>query len=188
MYLKAMLLIAAVAVLTAGCGRTPTSMKVNPENVLSKTMGETIILTAEVRDEKGEVMPDQPVAWSSSDDKTVAVVDGKATVLASGETRITASSGALKAEAYLVTSIPAKLKPPAEEVTLKVEETVSIKPDIIDDKGKVLASYPMLYYSHNVKVALVDERGVVTGKAPGECVVQAIYGNLTTEVKVTVVK
>ncbi|MDE2783399.1 MAG: Ig-like domain-containing protein [Gemmatimonadota bacterium] len=72
----------------------PTTVTVNPASVTLTALGETIRLTAEVRDQNGQVMVGAAVAWASSD-ASIATVDtsGLVTAVANGYVAITATSG-----------------------------------------------------------------------------------------------
>ncbi len=100
----------ALIVLAAGCSDDATgptqppdptigSVTVSPgQSSLSPT--QTVQLTAEVRDSAGELMPDEPVTWSS-DRSGVATVDsnGLVTAVGEGSAIITASAGGVNGSA-----------------------------------------------------------------------------------------
>ena len=99
----------AAALLTA-CGGDPTppppppvatSMKISPSSVTFTAIGDTAQLSAEVRDQNGNVMVGAQVNWSSLR-PTVATVDlreGLLTAAGAGTATITARSGSASAEA-----------------------------------------------------------------------------------------
>jgi hypothetical protein len=79
---------------------------VDPETA-DALVGGTQQFTATVYDQHGELLADQSVDWSSSDE-TVATVDGDglATAIAAGTTTITATAGAVNGSAALAVTEP----------------------------------------------------------------------------------
>jgi CubicO group peptidase (beta-lactamase class C family) len=64
--------------------------------------GDTLRLTATVRDAKGQVVADAPVQWSSSAPSVATVAGGLVTVLTQGTTEISATAGGTPAKATVV--------------------------------------------------------------------------------------
>lgn len=105
-----------------------TSITVTPATSSIEVLGGTQQFSAEVQDQNGNTMTGQTVLWSS-DDENVASVDqsGRATALAEGSVRITASIGNVSGSAALsVSSAPC-----TEEVSLGVGE-VQVLPTACD--------------------------------------------------------
>ena len=71
-----------------------TTVAVKPDDVTFQTIGDTVRMAAEVRDQIGRLMEGATVSWTSAD-ATVAAVDstGWVTALANGTTTITATVG-----------------------------------------------------------------------------------------------
>ena len=84
-----------------------TTVTVAPTSATLTAIGETVQLTAEVRDQNGRVMAGASVAWSSSD-SSVATVDasGLATATDNGSATVTATSGAASGTATVSVEIP----------------------------------------------------------------------------------
>ena len=84
-----------------------TTVTVAPTSATLTAIGETVQLTAEVRDQNGRVMAGASVAWSSSD-SSVATVDasGLATAADNGSATVTATSGAASGTATVSVEIP----------------------------------------------------------------------------------
>lgn len=71
-----------------------SSLSVSPSNPRMSSPGDTVRLTATVRDQTGTVMPDAPVAWSSGDVGVVEVSGtGLATAAGYGFAIVSAASG-----------------------------------------------------------------------------------------------
>jgi len=64
-------LAAAVACPWGGCDAgeppVPTTVAISPSSATLLSLGETVQLTADVRDQNGQAMTDIPVAWSGSE-------------------------------------------------------------------------------------------------------------------------
>ena len=108
-------------VLASGCGggdsatapeplpdpSRPTTIAVSPFATELTALGETVQLTAEVRDQNGRVMPTATVTWSSSN-TSVATVDqaGLVTAISTGTAAITARAGPASASAGITVNAP----------------------------------------------------------------------------------
>ena len=80
----------------------PTTVMVSPATAELAALGATVQLTAEVRDQAGQIMAGTAVSWSSAD-RSVATVDASGLVRGAGEgvTTITASSGSVRGTAEI---------------------------------------------------------------------------------------
>ena len=85
----------------------PTTIAVSPFATELTALGETVQLTAEVRDQNGRVMPAATIMWSSSN-TSVATVDqaGLVTAVSTGTAAITASAGPASASAGITVTAP----------------------------------------------------------------------------------
>ena len=79
----------------------PTTVTVSPATIQLTALDATAQLTAEVRDQSGEVMSGATVTWASSS-AAVATVDGSGLVTAvgNGTTVVTATSGEASGSVY----------------------------------------------------------------------------------------
>ena len=118
-------LICAVAVLLASCGggeepvappppaapSVPTTVTISPAAVTLRSLGETVRLTATVRDQRGQDMTGVTVTWASSDASVASVTsDGLVTAAGNGTASVTGAAGGLSAEADVtVEQRPARL-------------------------------------------------------------------------------
>ena len=85
-----------------------TTVEVTPATVELTALGETVQLTAHVRDQNGQAMAGAAVAWSSGD-ASVATVDasGLATAAGNGTVTITATSGSASGTATMTVNASA---------------------------------------------------------------------------------
>ena len=96
-------LLAIAPLALAGCGDVteppaprPAAVAVTPFHAEIPALGQTVQLTADVRDQDGRVMTGAPLTWSSST-AAVASVDasGLVTAVSNGAATITAAAGAV---------------------------------------------------------------------------------------------
>lgn len=110
--------VGAVAMLVLSCGEgtvdpapppapVPTNVTVTPGSAALSALGETVRLTAEVRDQDGQVVAGAVVAWVSSE-AGVATVDDSGLVkgVAEGTVRITATAGGASGVAEITVGGP----------------------------------------------------------------------------------
>jgi hypothetical protein len=93
--------VAVLAALSWSCGDStepprPTSIAVVPSEVTLDALGATRRIGAQVLDQNGQALADEPISWST-DDVQVASVDstGLITAVGNGTTEVSASSGTL---------------------------------------------------------------------------------------------
>ena len=95
------------------------SITITPPSATLTTVGETVQLTAEVKDSGKTTIPGAAVVWSSSDPE-VATVDanGLVTAVSSGTTRITATSAGVSQSSTVYVEIPK----PAARIDLNISQ------------------------------------------------------------------
>ena len=167
----------------------PTTVAVTPDTVAFSALGQTVQLTAEVRDQAGRVMADVVVSWSSGD-TTVVVVDsaGLVTAAGNGTATITAMAGSVSGSATVTVAqeISAVKVTPAAD-TLLVTDTLRLSAEAADANGHAVAGAEFAWASSDTAVAVVDGSGLVTGVAAGEVAVTATSSGLTGSAELTVV-
>ena len=166
----------------------PTTVAVTPDTVALTALGETVQLSAGVRDQAGRVMEDIQVSWSSAD-TTVAAVDSAGLVTASGRgrTTITATAGEESGEAVVTVmqSVGSVVvSPPAATVALR--DTLRLVAEAFDRNGHAVEGAEFSWSSSNVSVATVDASGLVTGLAEGTATITAMAGNASDTSEITV--
>ena len=173
----------------------PTSLTVNPTSIELTEEGATHTITAEVRDQHGEVMT-VTVSWRSSDSTVVTVSsDGVVTAVANGAATITASFGAVSANARITVAIPPPPPPPPEPTTLTInpatltftEEgaTETLTAEVRDQYDQVMV-VTVTWESSAESVATVSTEGVVTAIANGAATIVASADGISASAEVTV--
>lgn len=128
----------------------------------------------------------EELVWSSDNEK-VATVDQKGVVIAiaAGECKISVSTGSVSAVTKVtVINQSAKQTITADEaITLFIDSTYQIKVSVTPEN----ANEPLIWSSDNANVATVDQTGVVTAVAAGECKISVSTGSVSAVTKVTVI-
>jgi uncharacterized protein YjdB len=167
---------------TAAPPPTPvvTTVTVAPPSA-SIVAGGTVSLQATVKDQNGNVMSGQAIAWSTNNAAAATVSSsGVVTGVAAGSATISAtSSGKVGTSSITVTAAP----PPTPVVTtvtvapasasIVAGATVSLQAIVKDQNGNVMSGQPTAWSTNNAAAATVDLSGIVTGIAAGSATITA---------------
>ena len=161
--------------------------------------GDTIILTAVVRDALGRLLDRPSVTWTSSDAAVATVAADSSgssglafatvTGVSPGSVTITAASGTASATAAVTVTPPqpvASVAVTPESGILLVVGTVRLSATVRDANGKLLVGRPITWTSDNAAVATVDASGVVTGVSVGSATVVATSEGVSDTAAITV--
>ena len=159
-----------------------TNVEVAPATAELTALGQTVQLTATVRDQNGGVMSGASVTWTSGD-AAVATVDaaGLVTAVATGSAAITATSGSASGSASVsVTQAPAQVVVTPESATLSaVGDTARFAAEVQDANGNAIANAEVSWASSDDAVATVDNTGLVTAVAEGTATIEATSGAIS---------
>ena len=168
-----------------------TTVAVTPAEAELTALGQTVRLSAQVRDQNGRAMAGAAVAWSSGD-ASVATVDGSgvATAAGNGTVTITATSGSVSGSAALTVAqaVSAVAVSPAADTLLALGDTLRLTAEARDANGHAVADVEFGWASGDTSVARVDATGLVTGVGAGEVDVTASAGDASGEAAVTVMQ
>ena len=166
-----------------------TTVEVTPATTELTAVGQTVQLTATVRDQNGGVMSGASVSWTSGD-AAVATVDetGLVTAVSPGMATIEATSGtasgsgtvAVMQEAATLTVTPDRLRLTA------VGERAQLTAEALDANGNAIADPMLNWTSDDDAVATVDAAGLVTAVANGETAVTVTSASTRARVRVAV--
>lgn len=167
----------------------PTTITVSPATVELAALSATVRLSAEVRDQNGNVMAGTAVTWSSGD-AAVATVDGSGlvTAVANGTATVTATAGSATGTATVTVAqqVSAVAVSPTAD-TLVTGETLRLAAEAADANGHAVAGAEFAWASTDTLVTIVDESGLVTGAGAGEATVTATSSGVTGSAELTVV-
>lgn len=157
-----------------------TGVAVSPASS-SVVVGATTQLQASVKDAQGNVMPGEPVSWTTDNAAFAAVnSSGLVTGVAVGSATITATSSGKSGTA--IVTVTATPPPPPVVTTVTISPnaasvvagaTVALSATVKDAQGNVITGQPLTWSSNNTGVATVNSTGVVTGIAAGGATITA---------------
>ena len=166
-----------------------TAVTVTPDATELTALGATVQLSAEVRDQNGQLIAGAAVTWASSSDG-VATVDaaGLVTAAGNGSATITASAGTASGSAAVTVAQEASalvVSPLAD--TVPVGDTVRLEAEVRDANGHALTGDASLTWStSDPSVATVDGSGLVSGVALGTATITAASASLQGTAQITV--
>ena len=174
-----------------------TTVMVSPATA-ELDVGETVQLTAVVRDQNSNVMAGASVTWMSGANSVATVnASGLVTGVAGGTATITARSGSAQGTAQItVVSVTApvvsvEVSSPAEPNALgeplQLGEALQLSAAAFDENGQAVSGAEFSWESSNTSVATVDATGLVTAVAAGTATITASAGDVRTSVEITVV-
>jgi hypothetical protein len=178
---------------TISCGEPtsppePVGITVSPTE-LDLVIGEEQIIGAWLVDDEGVAISGSPV-WSSGNSTvaTIGAANGRVNAISVGSSAMTVSIGAWRATALVtVRSKPtaASLSMSTDTMTVIVGLEDELTASAIDATGRAVAA-DIQWTSSNPAVATVAF-GRVTGQTPGETIVTARLGTLTTSAVVSTI-
>ncbi|MEP7324612.1 MAG: Ig-like domain-containing protein, partial [Gemmatimonadota bacterium] len=175
------------ALITVVAG-APASITVSP-NPSTVAAGETLQLSAQVRDVAGDLLSGQTITWASLT-PSVASVDGSGMVsgITTGTALITATSGNLSATDTVSVTLP-----PVETVTISapathlgVGSTLQFSATARDVHGAQLNGRAFTWSSSDSAIASVSSTGLVTGIASGPVTITATSEGKTGSTSIVV--
>ena len=165
-----------------------TRLEVWPAAVRLFALGDETLLTARVLDRQGNVLEGQPVSWST-DDPSVAAVDGAGLVTAAGNgsATVTAASGGLDGTAAVaVTQQATRVEvAPVPDTLRRYGDTVRVAVRAFDANGHPAPASALEWTTSDSTVAAVDGTGLVTAVGNGSATISAGPGE-TAAVEVVV--
>ncbi len=166
----------------------PTTVTVRPSTVELTALDATVQLTAEVRDQNGQVMAGTTVTWESSAG-SVATVDasGLVTSAANGAATITATAGTAAGSATVTVAqdvVTVAVSPAVD--TVAAGDTLRLAAEAADANGHPVAGTEFDWASGDTLVTWVDDAGLVTGIGLGEAEVTATAAGVTGNAELTV--
>ncbi len=166
----------------------PTLIVVTP-NTAALVVGSTTVLSAQVQDQFGSVIPGIAISWSSTAAGVASVnAAGLVTAVGVGSTTIRAQAGSLIGTAAVtVQLVPvATVTITPASATLNVGGTWTFTAVTRDAAGNVLLNRPITWTTSNSAVATVSASGVGTGVGAGTATITATSEAKSASATVTV--
>jgi uncharacterized protein YjdB len=170
-----------------------TTVAVSPATT-SLLVGTNQPLVATVKDESGNEMAGQSVAWSTSDANAATVnTNGMVTAVAAGSATITATVGEKTGtSAVTVTAAPpppavvtsVTVSPPSVSIAVGASTTLSAA--VKDAQGNVMSGQAVAWSTNNSAAATVSASGVVNGVAAGSATITATSSGKVGSAAITV--
>ena len=155
-----------------------TSVDVSPPEAtleVGDVLGDSAQLAATVRTSQG-VVTDRELIWSTSDPR-VAVVSSRGLVKARNPGLVTVSATSEgHADSATITVVPipvARVAVNPLAPTVDIGATVYVAVTLADRNDQLLTRRDVTFASNDENVALVDQRGLVTGVAAGRVTIKA---------------
>ncbi len=156
-----------------------------------RVIGQTLQLTATVRDQHGNTLSGTSVTWRSSNTEVATVNDsGLVTAARTGSATITAAAGNIAGTVQVQVALPVPTTiaiTPAEPDTLRViGQTLQLTATVRDQNGNTLSGTSVTWRSSNTEVATVNDSGLVTAARTGSATITAAAGTVAAAVQVQV--
>ena len=174
-----------------GRASVPTSMAITPDAATLAAFGQTIQLTATVRDQDGQPMVGLAVNWASGDAGIVTVdATGVATAVDNGSASVTATvrdGGPSAAATVTVAQRVAELRlSPVPEVFQALGATLRMSAAALDANGNPVDNVEVAWSSSDESVVTVDQTGLVTAVGNGRARVDVAAGSHSADAEFTV--
>jgi hypothetical protein len=148
----------------------------SPDFVLA---GQSMAISAVVKDEQGKPLRDVPPTWQSSDESVARVEEGRLIGVAPGRATITVSVGPLRrgVAVQVVRSDFSRMEVDPTHVSFqKKGQRQQLRARAFNSKGQPIDGVPFTWFSSDWSVATVSPTGEVTAVGPGRSVVTATAG------------
>ena len=165
-------------------------LAVTPSRV-SMEVGETVKLSAEARDARGNVLSQRPLTWTSSKDAVVTVgADGSVKGVAVGTATVAVETGGKRGSASItvvtnrVDVATITISPAGGQ--LEVGDKVQLDAQLKDARGTPIKDRTPSWSSSNTEVASVSPGGQVTAIGPGSATITASSDNQRATARIDV--
>ena len=178
---------AATATITVA--QASSTISIHPASATLTAIGETMQLSATVKDAKDQTVPGATVTWQSNNPAVAEVSSsGLVTARTNGTATIIATSaGKTTTAVILVTQSPATIIITPSSATLTaIGETVQLSTTVKDAKQQTVTGAIVSWSSNNPAVASVNSSGLVTAHQNGTTTITATSNSQTTAAIITV--
>ncbi len=172
---------AARDTVTVAVGDVPASIVIQPSGAALTSLNDTVLLSATVRNSRGNIIQNPAIGWRSSD-AAIARVDTVPSPLAVavgvGAARVIATAGSVADTALVnVTNAPAFINITSQADTLtSLWDSLSLPVVILNARGDTLARNSVTWASDAPLIGSVTTTGLVVARDTGQTLVRAKYG------------
>ena len=166
-----------------------SSLTVNPSSLALEAIGQSVQLTAEVRDQYNQTMSGVAVTWTSAHPGIATVsASGLLTAVRNGQTIVTATAGeAVGTAAVRVDQKASELGLSHGAATFRaLGDTLRLSVVGYDANGHPVADAAVEWSSSDQTVVTVDDAGLMTAAGNGSAAVSASSENASASTAVTV--
>jgi uncharacterized protein YjdB len=178
------------APITVTVQQQPTAIEIPTDQPTLEAVGETIQLSANVRDPSGAVIVDALVEWSSASPEVVSVdANGLALARGSGIAQITATAGEVSGlVAVTVEQRPATIEVTPTDPVLPLGGELNLIATVRDRNGGIIEDAPVRWLTSAPEVATVSLSGLLAGHARGVANITAVSRGVSSSIIATVVE
>ena len=169
--------------------QTSAEININPAAATLTAIGESLQLSAAVRDAENQTILNAPVSWSSSNTSVVSVSPrGLVTARGNGKVTITAKSGAKSSTAKITVaqSTTTIEITPAGEIEIVVGQNWQLNATVRDPNNNPIAGAEVRWESQGPSIATVNSTGLVTARGNGQTNIIASSSGLSRLVTINV--
>lgn len=157
------------------------------EGITMTAIGDTTLLGGNVVFATGDIIPDRPITWTSSDPTVASVVDGRVVSRKEGSAQLSARSGALSGTlAVTVAAVVTGIHVTPDSSDLSVGRTLQLTATAVDRRGNPLGR-TITWTTSAPGVATVDGNGQVQGVSRGSATITASAGGQSGSARIVVV-
>ncbi len=149
----------------------PTTVAVSQSTLGFSALGDTLRLTATVRDQNGDVLSGTAVTWTSSDPSVATVsASGLVTSAGNGDAVVTASAGDADGDVAVdVEQVAVRLRFTPDPVTLMaVDDTVTVVATVTDANDFPMPTGSVTWTSDDPGAVEISASGLATARSEGE--------------------
>lgn len=161
----------------------PTTITLSTYRIVFTAVDDYVRIDAMVLDQDSREIADATLHWRSADNSVARVSDrGVVTAAGSGTTQITVSSGYATATVTVsVEQAVDSIEILQSSITLEhLGETEQFTAVVYDANGRIIQGAAVVWSSSHPEIVTVDANGLVTAVSPGEALITASSGGVST--------
>jgi hypothetical protein len=189
---RAAVVLVGVSVLVSACSEgttepdvpAPSTIAVSQTALGFGALGDTVRLSATVRDQNGDVLAGTPVTWSSSDASVATVsASGLVTSAGNGDAVVSVSAGEASRDVPVdVEQVADRLRFAPDPVTLAaVDDTVTVVATVVDANDFTMPTGNVTWGSDDPGAVEMSATGVATARSEGQTRITAEVDGVTGE-------